>query len=1091
MRTLLLVLNLCVTAFAFASPPPRIKFIENKNQWNKGIHFVSQIPGGSMVIREGGFGYYFLDQKKMEALHQKAHTNTVFNETDNDALIDGVFVEVSFVGSNKKSIPVGLARSTEYYNYFLGSDRDRWASEAYGYQGFLFSSFYKGIDLKVYEAGANVKYDLVVAPGGDPSVIRIQYEGTDQLYLDNGNLFVKTRITEIIEKRPYAYQIINGIKVSVPCEFQLDDNQVSFIFPAGFDACYELVIDPLLIFSTFSGSEADNWGSTATPGENGKLYSAGVTNHFVGNVFSGNFPATAGSFQVNYGGQYDVAILKYDSLGRQLLYASYLGGSASESPHSMVVNSNNELVMLGTTSSLNFPTSANAYKKTFSGGIPLSHVVSYQNGSDIFVARISPDGKQLLASTYLGGGLDDGINFSGGVLTRNYGDALRGDIICDTDNNIYLSSVTASQDIDAVNEFGGGPTDAILVKLPPDLQSLTWARYLGGSGTDAAHTLKLDASNNILLAGGTNSIDFPITAGSLQTILAGDVDGWVARVSNNGLSVMNSTFTGSANFDQVYFLDLNADQEVYVYGQTNGTRPITPPTIFSNPNSGQFLQKFNTSLTQQVFYTVFGTGKGTPDISPTAFLVNDCNNLFMSGWGGALNSRISNGWSTSTNGLEVTPDALQSTTLGHDFYFLVLAEDATLQLYATYLGGNLSATHVDGGTSRFDKSGIVYHAVCAGCRSGTPNNLPASDFPTTPGAWSNENESQNCNNAAFKFDLSSLKALAKIRGGIDHICLPSPVIFENNSIGGEQFFWNFGDGTPIRVQSDPKQIIHEYKDPGIYTVWLKAYDPGTCKTSDSVSLTVYVNISDANFPDDTAICSGSSQTFTASGGVGYEWISKDGKYHFNGPTITVSPTDSTLFYISVTETSGCVSRDSVLLGVVPLINPEFEFDRVADCSENMPKLTVKNLTDSLWAGDHVYFDFGDGTTSDLTQLEHLFEESGRYNVKVVAVREFCVTEKVVPLNFGSLKFPNVITPGVLDGKNDTFTIQYGKDPEADPSDFGFRVALQIYDRWGRPVYENDDYKSDWAGAGLSTGVYYYEATVQDHDTCKGWVHLVK
>src|SRR5204862_5957891 len=102
--------------------------------------------------------------------------------------------------------------------------------------------------------------------------------------------------------------------------------------------------------------------------------------------------ATPCAFQTTYGGLYDVAILKYDSLGKQLLYASYLGGLASESPHSLVMNGNHELIVLGTTSSSNFPTTAGAIDQTFNGGSPEGNVIAYSNGSDIFVARISADG---------------------------------------------------------------------------------------------------------------------------------------------------------------------------------------------------------------------------------------------------------------------------------------------------------------------------------------------------------------------------------------------------------------------------------------------------------------------------------------------------------------------------------------------------------------------------------------------------------------------------------------------------------------------------------------------------------------------------
>jgi hypothetical protein len=1074
------VLIAAITTSVLAKPP-HLKFIENKNQWNCNVDFATQVSPFRMELKRDGFSFYLLDHKKIDELHHLNHLGTLLSEEGLEPMVEGVFISTQFVGSYAGT-PHGIQKSEEYYNYFLGSDPEHWASAAYAYDAVLYPHLYEGIDLKVYSHGDNPKYDLIVAPGADPSQIRIDYDGIDRLFIDDGDLHATTALGDIIEKSPIAWQIIQGEKRFVKCEFIISGRYVGFVFPDGFDSCYELTIDPILIFSTYSGSAADNWGSTATPGENGTLYSSGITNHFSGNVFSGTFPATPGSFQTNYGGLYDIAILKYDSLGKKVLYASYLGGGQSESPHSLVVNKDNELIVLGTTSSLNFPVSQTAVKKSFSGGDPVNTVFLYASGCDMIVSRISPDGKTLLASTFLGGSENDGINFLGSELRKNYGDDLRGDVITDDEGNIYISSVTASDDVGAMNEYNGGITDAVIVSLPADLSAINWATYVGGTGTDAAHSIKFDSDQNIVAAGGTTSVDFPVTSDVFQTSFSGIADGWIAKISSNGTTILNATYTGSFGFDQVYFLDLNTDDEVYVYGQTDSPREITPG-VFGQPNSGQFLQKFSPTLSEEKFYTVFGTGKGSPDISPTAFLVNSCNNLYMAGWGGSLNSGVPGAFETTTTGLEVTADAWQKTTAGHDFYFLVLSADAEERLYATFLGGNLSNTHVDGGTSRFDKQGVVYHAVCAGCRGN-------DDFPTTPGVVSRTNNSTNCNNAAFKFDLSSLKALVSIRGS-DKVCLPDKAFFENNSIGGEKFFWNFGDGSPVQVQNDPAGVSHEYKAPGVYTVWLKAYDPGTCIVSDSVSVKVFVDLAAATIPEDASICEGESHTFAASGGTTYEWRSKDGKYSFDTPSITVSPVDSTLFYINVFEPFGCVTRDSVWLGVTRKVNPDFTFERDSGCDGGNPALLLRNTTVGVRATDHIFFDFGDGTTGDEAEQDHYYTNAGKYTVKIVTERDGCVEEKAQSIAVGRIKFPNVITPGGADGLNDVLRVQFGDNEDTTPSDAGMRVSVAIYDRWGRPVYQNDDYKSDWSASDVSGGVYYYEVFVEQHQTCKGWIHVVK
>lgn len=1087
------LITLCRLAFGGPGDPSAAKFIENKNQWPAGVQFSAKIPGGNMVLQPGKFSYRFLDYGKLQELHEQTHHHQENEPPSKEEPIQGHMVDVTFVRANREAQPLPFGQSSTYYNYFLGNDSSRWTSGAHAYSGVLYPSFYPGIDLKVYGLGQHVKYDLTVAPYADPSVINMTYEGMDALLLDKGNLYAKTSLADIIEQRPVAYQFIDGRRTAVVCEFHLEGSTLSFCFPKGYDPCYELVIDPLLIFSTYSGSTADNWGSTATPGEHGTLYSSGVTNRDLG----GFFPVTPGAFQTTFGGNYDVALLKYDSTGSQLLYASYLGGDDVESPHSLVMNSSHDLIILGTTGSTNFPTTATAYDRTFNGGTFAVNVVVYQQGTDIFLARVASDGRKLLASTFLGGLENDGLNPRIGPLTKNYGDELRGDVITDAQDNIYISSVTSSSDFPMENSidpsFNGGTTDALLLKIDKDLSDIQWSTYIGGTGFDASHTLKFNKSGDIYIAGGTSSADFPVTAGVYQAALAGDADGWIAKVGQAGDAIKTATFTGTTGFDQVYFLDLNEDDEVFVYGQTAGQFPITPG-VYNNPNSGQFIQKFDATLNQLMFSTVFGSGRGIPDISPTAFLVNECNNIYMSGWGGLINEGEGY-WNSNTYGMPVTADAYQRITSGSDFYFMVLTDDASRFLYGTYLGGSQSRTHVDGGTSRFDKGGIVYHAVCSGCQAYNASGQSSSDFPTTANAWSRQNRSLNCNNAAFKFDLSSLKAriqtnsVALDHPGLNTICIPDKIVFQNLSTGGETYEWNLGDGTYITKQ-DTSLIVHQYMNTGQYTVWLKAIDKGTCKVKDSTSTKVFVNIALAKVQDDDALCLGSTYTLRASGGATYAWKSQDGTFTSGAATPNVSPQDTTIYYITIVEASGCIHKDTVQLDVIPVILPEFEIDRSAECF-NRPIITVRSTTDSLWQGDRLFFDFGDGTTVDSEEAQHEYAKDGLYNVKLVGVREFCVTEKVMPMPVFRLLIPNIITPGKADNANDVFTIQYGDQKGATPADYGFKTSVVIYNRWGKKVYESADYQYDWEGEGLAAGVYFYEVTVSDHAACKSWIQLVK
>jgi hypothetical protein len=1076
-----------------ASSQPSVKFIENKNQWDNDIDFVSAIPGGRMVVSAASFKYFFYDYAEADRRHARPYEDQT-DDMSNRPDIRGHALFVTFQGANKYSVPQPLGRSDEYYNYFLGKDSSRWATEAHAYQGVFYESFYPGVDLKVYAAGDNVKYDFAVAPNADPSVIRSTYQGGEKVYIENGSLFITTPLAEVIEKRPTAWQIIGEDKISVTCEFRLEHNTLSFAFPDGFDSCYELVIDPLLIFSTYSGSTADNWGSTATPGEHGDLYSAGVTNQEAGGVF----PATPGAFQTTSGGFYDISILKYDSLGSRLLFATYLGGANAESPHSLVMNDAGELIVMGSTSSADFPTTTGAFDRTFNSGPFIPWVVGYEysEGSDIIISRFSADGKALLASTFVGGSNNDGINPLDGELSKNYGDQLRGDIVPDVSGNVYVSTVTSSLDFPAMNGFStsyhGGSTDAIIFKMDPMLSTIEWGAFVGGTGTDAAHTIKLDAMNNVFAAGGTSSANLPVTAAAYHDAYSGSVDGWIAKIASDGSALLRCTYTGTSAYNQIYFLDLNADEEVYVYGQTSGDFPITPG-VYSNPHSGQFIQKFSNELDSLEFSTVFGAGRGIPDISPTAFLVNDCNNLYMAGWGGEINSGLGF-WQSGTTGMTTTPDAFQLTTSGSDFYFIVLTENARERLYATFLGGNLSRTHVDGGTSRFDKGGIVYHSVCAGCVAFNPSRGPTSDFPTTTDAWSRTNKSNNCNNAAFKFDLSSLKArfrtnsVKRDRPGLSIVCIPEGIVFENRSIGGETFEWDFGDGTAVS-KTDTTFITHQYKGPGRYLVKLRAIDKGTCAGVDETSSYVTVNMAESFIQDDADVCFNDPYQLQASGAATYSWTSDDGMFASQEASPFVTPPDTTVYYITLVEQNGCLRKDTVTLDVIPAINPEFEWEKESECVAR-PEISVRNLTDSLESADVLFFDFGDGTTSDREEEEHYYEADGVYNIKLVARREFCVWENTVAIPVFEMLIPNVITPGTP-GHNDIFTIRYGKTDGVTPGDYGFKVAVKIYNRWGKLVYENDDYHYDWSGQGLDAGTYYYDVSVAGHATCKSWLQLIK
>ena len=173
----------------------------------------------------------------------------------------------------------------------------------------------------------------------------------------------------------------------------------------------------------------------------------------------------------------------------------------------------------------------------------------------------------------------------------------------------------------------------------------------------------------------------------------------------------------------INFIEVDLDKRVYATGQTEGALARTTNT-YGKDNAKQFISALKPSLDSVYFSTTFGNRTTLPELSPSAFMVDNCYNIYFSGWGS---------FSGTTVDLEITPDANQKTTDGSDFYLVVLNKNAERVVYASYFGGDTSEDHVDGGTSRFDKTGVVYQSVCASC----PNAPPGlQDFPTSPGAAS-------------------------------------------------------------------------------------------------------------------------------------------------------------------------------------------------------------------------------------------------------------------------------------------------------------------------------------------------------------------
>jgi hypothetical protein len=744
--TLLLLLVVLFCRPARAQEAARIiEFNENKGQWDARARYGAHVATGAWLFAETtGLTYALVSGLPDHAPHKPG---PAFNDQ-----LPSHGLRVEFVQPAPTATLLAENQAAGRQHYLRGNDPKRWAADVRTFRQLRYRALWPGTDLVLHENAAHqLEYDLLLAPGANPARARLRYQGADALRLDpaTGHLLVRTSAGLLTEQHPQAWQTdARGQRQPVACAFELRGSEVGFRV-GKYDHRRSLVIDPVVRFASYTGSTVENWGFAGTSDAAGNMYASGV-------VFEPGYPTTTGAFQTSFSGNTDMALIKFNTAvsgpGARV-WATHLGGNGLEFPHSLLVNGSGELMLLGTTSSTNYPTTNGAVLRAFQGG---SSIAPYgvgsafvlTNGSDLFLTRLSANGSQLQASTYLGGPANDGLldpTAAAPTLRYNYGDAFRGDLALDAAGNVYLASVSSSATFPNLAfspNYRGGPTDALVASLDPTLSQVRWAYLLGGSGADAAYSLQRnETTGELLVAGGTSSPNLPLTTGSYQPALGGSADGFVASISASG-TLGRCTYLGTAAQDQAYFVRRNGSGQVYVLGQTLADSwPGQSPGLYANARGHQFIQQLAPDLRTAGFGTVFGGGQSVPDISPTAFEVDCYGRIFLAGWGGGLDPN--NG---STIGLRVTTNALQPTSDGMDFYLMQLSDGARTLDYATFFGTSAD-DHVDGGTSRFDPQGTLYQALCA-CNQGAGAGLP---IPAGANYYSPVNGSAHCNNAAFKF----------------------------------------------------------------------------------------------------------------------------------------------------------------------------------------------------------------------------------------------------------------------------------------------------------------------------------------------------
>jgi hypothetical protein len=417
-------------------------------------------------------------------------------------------------------------------SYFVGSDRGRWHENVPTYARVRVAGVYPGIDVVYRGDQRQLEYDLVIAPGADPSAIGIRFENgavegdeitgrsatAPRIEVDAaGDLMVHAGDRAIRLPRPLAYQEIDGARRPVPVRFALGAHEpgtpprIGFEVGA-FDGTRTLVIDPLVEYSTYLGGTSVDAGMAIAVGVDGSAYVTGhTTSTDVPHAPHGKAGRNAFVARLHPNGS--------------VAYTVYLGGDGDDQGLGIAVDALGHAYVVGTTDSTNFPT-LKGYQ-TAPGG-----------GTDAFVAALSASGG-LLYGTYLGGtGADRGLG-----------------IAVDSSKHVYVTGGTESSAFPGTpsGQALGGAADAFVAKLNPALTgaaSLVFATYLGGSGADEGRGVAVDTAGHAYVTGVTDSGDFPITpATAFQTSLGGGHDAFVVVLDAGGQAVTYATYLGGSGDD--------------------------------------------------------------------------------------------------------------------------------------------------------------------------------------------------------------------------------------------------------------------------------------------------------------------------------------------------------------------------------------------------------------------------------------------------------------------------------------------------------------------------------------------------------------
>jgi hypothetical protein len=630
-----------------------LSFEANRGQMTKTVNFLARGAG------------YMLALSPTEAVFALTRHS---DEQSQSGEPSSAVLRMNLVGANRSASVEGLNELEGKVNYITGNDPARWRTDIPTFGRVRYAEVYPGIDVVYYGNQKQLEYDFVVAPGRDARAIALEFAGAKKVEVETttGDLWLTVREAKIRQPKPFVYQEVAGARRMVEGNYVLDDGgRVRFAL-GEYDAALPLVIDPVLVYSTYLGGSGTDEARDIAVDSSGNAYICGDT-------LSPNFP-TANAFDTTFGsgqfgGQRDAFVTKLNAAGTALVYSTYLGGSGNVAQpningddrcFSLRVDASGNAYLAGETHSDDFPT-ANAIQATFgSGGI-----------SDAFVTKLNANGNALVFSTYLGG---DTFDAAGGIAL-------------DSSNNIYITGRTTSSNYPTLNpiqaSYSGGPgADVIITKINAAGTALVYSTYLGGNaGTDGGFengsSIDVDSAGNAYITGQTRSTNFP-TANPVQATFGGgfpDGDAFITKINAAGNALVYSTYLGGSDNDVGADIDVDSAGVAHVGGFTSSSNFPTANAFDSTFGGTQdgFATKLNAAGNAFAYSTYFG-GSGSDAINDIA--VDSSGNTYVVG---------------GTNSTDLpTVNPTQGTIGGGtgDAFATKFNAAGSALMFSTYLGGS-------------------------------------------------------------------------------------------------------------------------------------------------------------------------------------------------------------------------------------------------------------------------------------------------------------------------------------------------------------------------------------------------------------------